>query len=126
MHIEEGALVGGIVGSVSILPTTAVGGIPFKAMVITIIDADETPALTYQNYKFIQTEDLTKIGVAIHPYGGIVLNIEVTSPLMTGEELIIVEFDGKQYGAALVGLLVAVPSMPIPFKLIEDEGGSGD
>ena len=126
MHVEEGALVGGVVGSVSILPTTAVGGIPFKAMVISIIDADETPSLTYQNYKFIQTEDLTKIGVAIHPYGGIVLNAEVTSPLMTGEELIVVEFDGKQYGAELMELLEALPSTPITFELIEDEGGLGE
>lgn len=124
MHIADGALVGAVIGSKSILPTSAVGGAPFKAMVISIIDTDDTPALTYQNYKFIQTEELTALGVAVHPYGAIIFD-PILAAEATGDTLVVVEFGGKQYGEGLPGIIAALPSTSITFNLIEDEGGGG-
>lgn len=124
MYIDDGALVGGVVGSVSILPTTAVGGVPFKAMVISIIDTDDTPALTYQNYKFIQTEELTALGVAVHPYGAIIFDAILAADA-TNDTIVVVEFDGNQYGASLTGIMESPVGTPIDFELIEDEGGGG-
>lgn len=126
MHIEEGVLVGGVIGNVSILPTSAVGGLPYKAIAITIVDNDDEPTLGYQNYKFIQTEELTAGGVAIHPYGAIICDIDISASHMTGDELIVVEFDGKQYGTALGGLFEATAGDAVEFELIEDEGGGED
>ena len=124
MHIEEGALVGAVIGSTSILPTSAVGGAPFRAIVISIIDVDDTPRLDYQNYKFIQTEELTALGVAVHPYGAIIFD-SILAANATGSNLVVVEFDGKQYGASLLDIVESLVATPITFELIEDEGGGG-
>ena len=126
MHVVEDTLVGAVIGSVSILPTNAVGGLPFKAIAVTIVDNDDEPALTYQNYKFLQTEELTAVGIAVHPYGAIICNIEITSELASNDEKIIVEFDGKQYGAYFAEIMEAASGDPITFALIEDEGGGSN
>ena len=125
MHVDETGLVGGVIGSVSILPTNLVGWLPFKAIAITIVDNDDTPVLTYQNYKFIQTEELTAIGVAVHPYGAIIFDAQVTSELASNDEKIIVEFDGKQYSADFADIMEAVPGEPVTFELVEEGGGGG-
>ena len=125
MYVDNDALVGAVIGSTSILPTSAVGGAPFRAIVISIIDRDDTPKLDYQNYKFIQTEELTALGVAVHPYGAIVFDALLTGDV-TEDTLVVVEFDGKQYGAALVNIIESPAATPITFDLIEDEGGGGD
>lgn len=125
MHIDDGALVGAVIGSTSILPTSAVGGAPFRAIVISIIDTDDTPKLDYQNYKFIQTEQLTELGIAVHPYGAIVVDALLAVDV-SSEPLVVVEFDGKQYGVSLDEILEETVGTPITFELIEDEGGGGD
>ena len=124
MHVDSDTLVGGVIGSVSILPTSAVVGIPFRAIVISIIDADDTPALTYQNYKFIQTEELTSLGVAVHPYGAIIVDVHLAADV-TNDTLLVVEYNGEQYGASLTGILESPTGTPITFELINDQGGGG-
>lgn len=124
MHIDDGALVGAVIGSVSILPVSA-GDVPFKAMAISIIDADDTPALTYQNYKFIQTEELTALGVAVHPYGGIVFNIETIPGDPALLTPVVVEYDGTKYAKSLGYIIGAGSGTPLEFEPLEDEGGGG-
>lgn len=90
-------LVGGFVGTVSCL----YDGANITHYVTTVIDVDTTPAVTYQNYKFIQTEDLTEAGVAVHPYGGFIIPAG-----QIGESLkAVVEFDGDLYDADLDDLI---------------------
>ena len=125
MYVDDGALVGAVIGSTSILPISGVGGAPFRAIVISIIDTDDTPRLDYQNYKFIQTEELTTLGVAVHPYGAIIFD-PILAADATEDTLVVVEFDGKQYGASLFDIIQTSAAMPITFDLIEDEGGGDD
>lgn len=123
MHIDNGALVGGVIGSISILPVSA-GDVPFKAMAITIVDADDTPALTYQNYKFIQTEELTALGVAVHPYGAIIVPDYASAK--ADAEKVIVEFNGNKYGIDLITVFEELQvNASITFEHIEEGGGGG-
>lgn len=62
------------------MPETLTGTVKAKsesenATVITVeVDTtDGDPTASPMNYKFIQTEALTKLGVAVHPYGAIII-----------------------------------------------------
>lgn len=124
MHIDNGNLVGAKVGSISCLPHFGEDA-NIDGIVVTIVDTDTTPTLGYQDYKFIQTEELTAIGVAVHPYGAIVVS-------RYGEdhydaEKVIVKFGDNEYGIALEHLLDgAYAGEALTFEPIEDEGSGGD
>ena len=147
MHIEEGCLIGARLASASELHDESTDYA--KAYVYCIEDHDTTPTTEYQNYKFIQTEELTREGIAVHPWGCIVApvisgdsvrssvrgdtKIEPPEPTPTpietptGDELIVVEYNGKQYGITLGIIMESMIGGTIDFELLEDdnEGGGG-
>ena len=110
MYIDESVLCGAYIGSMSVLldkEGNATHGI------ITINDADVTPTVAFQNYKFIQTEELTEAGVAVHPYGGFIIPVtalEGNRRTATEPNLkIVVEFDGELHATALEFASVGTP-----------------
>ena len=105
MHINlDSELVGCIVGSISIID--GAGDATF--IVGTIIDVDTEPTTEYQNYKFIQTEELTELGIAIHPYGAFIVPYTAiaSDPVCTvkyGDDLYEAAFaDMTEIGAQMV------------------------
>lgn len=72
------------------MPETLTGTVKSKAesenaTVITVeVDTtDGDPTASPMNYKFIQTEALTKLGVAVHPYGAIIIPENQASTTLT-------------------------------------------
>lgn len=57
------------------------GEVPKKAITITLEYIPEEPSLADQNYEFIQTEELTEAGIAVQPYGAILINTLAPSTL---------------------------------------------
>lgn len=56
--------------------------VPPKAITITLEYSDANPlSLAEQNYEFIQTEELTEAGIAVQPYGAILINTLAPSTL---------------------------------------------
>lgn len=47
--------------------------------------APENLTMANQNYEFIQTEALTELGVAVHPYGAILMNYLAPTQAELGE-----------------------------------------
>lgn len=64
------------------------------ATVITLVPQFDTAKIGDQSYKFVQTEDMTSKGIAVHPYGAIIYpdNAEAT--------VITVEMAGNTYKSA--------------------------
>lgn len=79
------------------LPATFTAEIADKSIseagtVLTIVVDDEEASLSNSNVRFIQGEDATEAGVAVHPYGAVIFPAGVSA----GVELI-AEIDGVQY-----------------------------
>lgn len=76
--------------------------------IYALISEELEPTLEYDNAKFIQTEELTEVGIAVHPYGAIIIplsyNGDDVASDVTGDEKIVVEKNGVQY-AATVGTI---------------------
>ena len=139
MYLDDGVLAGAVLASVSTIVDESTGD--HKVTVLGIEDIDTTPTTEYQNYKFIQTEELTREGLAVHPWGGIVVpyrsgdepgpspkgGTRDSSSTPTGDELIVVEFGGNQYAAALGSIMESAVGTPIVFEPLEndDNGGGG-
>lgn len=64
-----------------------------NATVFTLAIDDETAALSPANYHFVQTEDATKKGIAVHKYGAYIF------PPNAGGTMITVSVDGTTYTA---------------------------
>lgn len=145
MYLDDGALVGFVLASISTIVDAE--GEP-KATAYGIEDVDTTPTTEYQNYKFIQTEELTSEGIAVHPWGGIVVPYlsgdepgpspkggtkggpvdpepEEPSSTPTGDETIVIEYNGVQYGASIGYLLEGTVGTSITFEEISDDNGGG-
>lgn len=52
-----------------------------KAITITFEYVPEAVSLAEQNYEFIQTEELTEAGIAVQPYGAVLINMIAPSRL---------------------------------------------
>lgn len=65
------------------------------AAVILTLGIADTAALAHSAYNFVQTEDLTELGVAMHKYGAVVIPAAAT-----GEDItLVMEVDGTTYTA---------------------------
>ena len=100
MHLEDDVLVGAVCAGNSINFGIKDGEVTPLSFIISIVDADTTPTIEYQNYKFIQSEELTEAGVAVHPWGGIIIPFEA-APNLTNANLT-VEYGGELYVAPLM------------------------
>ena len=97
MYLDGTDVKGAIVGGISM--DYDENGV--KSVVVSIVDTDNTPSLAYQNYKFIQTKALTEAGVAVHPWGGIIIPYdEIDSETLE----IALEFDGTIYTTGIANL----------------------
>ena len=76
MHIVSNKLVGGYVSEVA-----AEGG----STIIVIEDSDTTANRKFQNYRYIQSKGLTELGIAVHPYGGVIIPDSVKERATNGE-----------------------------------------
>ena len=113
MHINgDGELVGGIVGSISVID--GAGDATF--IVGTINDVDTEPTTEYQNYKFIQTEELTELGIAIHPYGAFI----VPYAALASDPVCTVKYGDDLYEAAFADMTTI--GAGIVFTKVEDSG----
>lgn len=72
------------------MPETLTGTVKSKAesenATVITVEVDTTggdPTASPMNYKFIQTEALTKLGVAVHPYGAIIIPENQASTTLT-------------------------------------------
>lgn len=100
MHLERNALIGAICTSNSINFGMKDGEIAPLSFIASIADVDTTPTIEYQNYKFIQTEELTEAGVAVHPWGGIIIPADAMNDLQNAN--LTVEYGGELYVAPLM------------------------
>lgn len=101
MHIVTNKLVGGYVSEIA-----AEGG----STIIVIEDSDTTASRKFQNYRYVQSKGLTEIGVAVHPYGGVIIPDVVKERATAGEiDLskyhVEVNFNREVYAIALNALL---------------------
>jgi hypothetical protein len=112
MKIVETNLTGAVIESKSVHYVDGVA----NAYVVCIVDHDDTPTLVPQNYKFLQTGDLTEAGVAVHPYGALIVPADVTATGLAVEVL----FDGDYYEADLGDILDADVGDAITFTPVDD------
>lgn len=101
MHIVTNKLVGGYVSEIA-----AEGG----STIIVIEDSDTTASRKFQNYRYVQSKGLTEIGVAVHPYGGVIIPDTVKEKATAGEiDLtkyhVEINFNREVYAIALNALL---------------------
>lgn len=77
---------------------------------IVLTDGDSTPTREYTRYKYVQTEQLTAIGVAVKDYGAVLVP-ETTLALFENETLnatdfgVFVKFNDEYYSISLSSLL---------------------
>lgn len=121
MHIENDKLVGSYVSEV--IPE-------HRAITVNIIDGDSTPKREFTQYKYVQTEQLTEIGVAVKPYGSIIIPIGVANAIandeISGADFgIIVNYNGVNYGISLGELLSMTPDTQIEFIEVEESTYKG-
>lgn len=121
MHIDNGKLVGTYVSEV--IPE-------HRAITINLIDGDSTPKREFTQYKYVQTEQLTEIGVAVKPYGSIIIPIGVANSIandeISGTDFgIIVNYNGVDYGISLGELLSMTPDTQIEFIEVEESTYKG-
>lgn len=69
------------VASMDELELQHTSGVSPKAITITFEYLPEAVSLAEQNYEFIQTEELTEAGIAIQPYGAVLINMIAPSQL---------------------------------------------
>lgn len=100
MHLERNALIGAVCTGSSFNFGIKNGEITPLSLIASIADVDTTPTTEYQNYKFIQTEELTEAGVAVHPWGGIIIPADAASSLSNAN--LTVEYGGELYVAPLM------------------------
>lgn len=87
---------------------------------IVLTDGDSTPTREYTRYKYVQTEQLTAIGVAVKDYGAILVP-ETTIELFTNGTLnpadfgVFVKFNDDYYNIGLSTLLAKEIGEPIAF-----------
>ena len=94
MHIENDKLVGSYVSEV--YPENG-------AVTIILVDGDSTPTREFTRYKYVQTPQLTEIGVAVKDYGCVIIPFNVIN-MITNNEIdgkdfgVVVNFNGVEYG----------------------------
>lgn len=71
---------------------------------ITLAEASDTPSRDFKNYKFVQTEDLTESGVAVHRYGAYIFPKSVFETELD----LVLEYNGTNYVAKITPAEVAV------------------
>lgn len=111
MHIESDELVG-----------TYVSDRYSEKGTVTIVlsDGDSTPTREYTRYKYVQTEQLTAIGVAVKDYGAILVP-ETTLVLFTNGTLnaadfgVFVKFNDEYYNVSLSTLLATEIGATVTF-----------
>lgn len=112
MHIDNDALVGTYVSDKYSEKGT---------VTIVLTDGDSTPTKEYTRYKYVQTEQLTAIGVAVKDYGAVLVP-ETTIELFESGVLnaadfgVFVKFNDDYYSVSLYQLLAAIVSAPIEFE----------
>lgn len=88
---------------------------------IVLTDGDSTPTREYTRYKYVQTEQLTAIGVAVKDYGAILVP-ETTIALFESGVLnaadfgIFVKFNGEYYNVGLSTLLATEIGAAVTFN----------
>lgn len=112
MHIENDKLVGSYVSEV--YPENG-------AITINIVDGDSTPTREFTRYKYVQTPQLTELGIAVKDYGSIIIPISVidmiTNHEIDGEDFgVIVDFNGVKYGISISDILALAPEEAIEFS----------
>ena len=117
MHIENDKLVGSYVSEV--YPENG-------AVTITIVDGDSTPTREYTRYKYVQTPQLTELGIAVKDYGCVIIPFNVIN-MITNNEIdgkdfgVIVNFNGVEYGISISDIIALVPNDTIEFSLVEED-----
>ena len=112
MHIDNGALVGTYVSDRYSEKGT---------VTIVLTDGDSTPTREYTRYKYVQTEQLTAIGVAVKDYGAVLVP-EITLALFTNGMLnaahfgIFVKFNDECYNVSLSTLLATNIGADVTFE----------
>lgn len=112
MHIDNGKLVGTYVSDKYSEKGT---------VTIVLTDGDSTPTREYTRYKYVQTEQLTAIGVAVKDYGAVLVP-ETTIALFESGVLnaddfgIFVKFNGEYYNVALSALLESEMGVTVTFE----------
>lgn len=66
------------------------------AITLTILEQAETPSLAHSNLKFVQTEALTTAGIAVHPYGALL----IPASQFATEITLVADLDGTTYTGA--------------------------
>lgn len=88
---------------------------------IVLTDGDSTPTREYTRYKYVQTEQLTAIGVAVKDYGAILVP-ETTIELFTNGTLnstdfgVFVRFNDEYYSVSLSQILATIVTAPVEFE----------
>lgn len=117
MHIENDKLVGSYVSEV--YPENG-------AVTIIIVDGDSTPTREFTRYKYVQTPQLTEIGVAVKDYGCVIIPFNVIN-MITNNEIdgkdfgVVVNFNGAEYGISISDIIALVPNDTIEFSLVEED-----
>lgn len=111
MHIDNDKLVG-----------TYVSDIYSEKGTVTIVltDGDSTPTREYTRYKYVQTEQLTAIGVAVKDYGVFLVPETVFTLFLNGtlnpsDFGVFVKFNEKYYSISVAEMLTKVISDTVEF-----------
>lgn len=117
MHIENDKLVGSYVSEV--YPENG-------AVTIIIIDGDSTPTREFTRYKYVQTPQLTELGIAVKDYGCVIIPNDVinmiTNNEIDGEDFgVIVNFNGVEYGISISDILALAPNDAIEFSAVDED-----
>lgn len=99
------------------------GDPPKAAIVITLEYAGTNPlSLAEQNYEFVQTEELTEAGIAVQPYGALIINTFAPSTL--GElNMLLKTAGGVLVSDVSILDIVDVIGATVTFEPESDEGG---
>ena len=95
-----------------------------NAIVITLeYQNPESLSLAEQNYEFVQTEGLTEVGVAVQPYGAILMNYLAPTAVSLGGNKLYIKTDAGLLESNLALSEIDEVGATITFAASESEGG---
>ena len=111
MHVDTDALVGG-----KLFITNSDNG----QVIYTIKDTDTDPTIEFNSCRFIQTEALTELGVAVKPYGVITVSTAALAFIAAGADAskfhVTVQFGDEFYWIDLASLMAMDTGADVSFS----------